>query len=140
MENWNPIQDLGPPRKLSVCAQIPGMLVTLSGNDPHRSGLRFGLLISTVSSDARDSYLNSNASSPQISVDRFISRIGILTWSPFEILMTRTECGLKLRDEKETYRTEPPSSKGITSSLIASLSLVGTGACMRITSFNTQSR
>lgn len=67
--NLYPMHARGPPKKLKICPQIPGILAMTSGGLSHRSGL------------------NSKASSPHMCLSRLTDRIGIDTKSPFAILI-----------------------------------------------------
>jgi hypothetical protein len=77
---------LGPPRKLSMWPQIPGIGVDIS--DSQRSGLKdYQPAILEVAECKLPTYMNSVESGPQIAGSRFTARMGIaLCSSSVEVL------------------------------------------------------
>jgi len=71
------MQARGPPKKVSMLPQMPGIVLAASGTDSHLSGLYSTKRIKHQKGSKVKAYLNSLASSPQIDLFLFITRIGI---------------------------------------------------------------
>lgn len=84
IEKRYPMQACGPPKKVSILPQTPGIDDTVSGIFSQRSGL---VLIRTWNGfEYRYTDLNSRASSPHNALDKFTARIGMTISWPFVIL------------------------------------------------------
>jgi hypothetical protein len=85
IENRYPMHERGPPRKLSILPQTPGILDAASGTASQRSGL-CSRQLSEPSKDRENTNRNCIASSPQRDLALFIANIGNINVSPFLIL------------------------------------------------------
>lgn len=100
------MQACGPARNVNMLPHTDGIACIFSGGDSQRSGLwSFSVC---VTGEPGNAHRNSNASSPQSSVERLIARMGTKTLSPFLTLHNHDDTqlvattGTGLEDRRNT--------------------------------------